>query len=120
MIKRITEEELKGKASPDFWVRLDEETVFHIQEGTGDNLTEEDVENGYNDYVYYDVYHTDKPLKELAEADDMDADDGGEALTEKLYVDMTLQEVLDAAFGLYFVNYESKDFGLGLEIYEGE
>ena len=119
MIKRITEEELKGKASTDFWVRLDEETAFHIQEGTGDNLTQEDVENGYNDYVYYDVYYTDKPLEELAD-ENPDPDDGGEALTEKLYVDMTLQEVLDAAFGLHFLNYERSDYWAGLEVYEEE
>ena len=47
----------------DFWFYAEEitdekgnPTVFHVHEGTGDNLLPEDVEEGYNDYIYYDTY----------------------------------------------------------------
>lgn len=30
--------------------------VIHISEGSGDNFLQEDIENGYVDYIYYDQY----------------------------------------------------------------
>lgn len=31
--------------------------IVHISEGDGSNITEEDIEEGYVDYIYYDQYH---------------------------------------------------------------
>lgn len=47
----------------DFWFYVEgvkddggDPFVFHVTEGTGDNLLPEDVDDGFNDYVYYEVY----------------------------------------------------------------
>ena len=47
----------------DFWFYTEEITdekgnpsVFHVREGSGENLLPEDVEEGYTDYIYYDIF----------------------------------------------------------------
>ena len=50
------------------------ERLFRILKGDGLNLTSEDIEDGYVDYLYYDVYD----IQELS-----DIEDGGLVLLEK-------------------------------------
>ena len=61
---------------------------FKIQEGTGDNLLQEDINEGYVDYIYYDYYSS------LSDIDEGDPHDGGMYMLTKLYQDMTLGEIL--------------------------
>jgi len=61
---------------------------FKINEGTGDNLLPEDVEEGYVDYIYYDIYEN---------LDDVNQDnicDGGMYMLTKLYKDCSTDEIL--------------------------
>lgn len=68
--------------------------IYHIYEGTGDNLTAEDEGNGYVDYFNYDVYEDGESLKEG------DCCDGGMFLLEKLYRDLNPFEILAKLQGL--------------------
>lgn len=78
-------EEITDKS--DFYWQFGGE-IFHIKEGTGDALTEEDIENGIVDYIYYDTYKT---INDIVEDN---IHDGGCILLEKLYKDMTLEEII--------------------------
>lgn len=72
----------------DFWARSEDGYWWRIAEGTGDNLTQEDIDNGYVDYIYYDYYES---------LDDVKEDyiyDGGMILLEKLYKDHSLDEIV--------------------------
>lgn len=62
--------------------------IYRITEGTGDNLLQEDIDDGYVDYIYYDYYASYEDIK-----DDC-AYDGGQILTKKLCADMSQQEFL--------------------------
>ena len=60
----------------------DMDDLIVIEEGTGDNLLHEDIENGYLDYVNYDVFHCVDPEDiDMLQASDWeletDPDDGG-------------------------------------------
>lgn len=72
----------------DFIIQSKDGRIFKISEGTGDNLLDEDVANGYVDYINYDYYDT---LNDLA---DGNSHDGGMVLLKKNYADMTLEEIL--------------------------
>lgn len=73
-----------------FWARdLTHGYWWHISEGTGDNLTQEDIDDGYVDYIYYDYYECLDDVKDDA------ACDGGMILLEKLYQNMWLEEIID-------------------------
>ena len=61
---------------------------WHIQEGTGDSLTEEDIEEGYVDYIYYDYYEC------LDDVNEDSAYDGGMILLKKPYQDMWLEQII--------------------------
>lgn len=80
----------KGSTLADFVIEIDGD-IYHIQEGSGDALSLEDIEDGYIDYIYYDI---------LEDAQDVDSIiDGGCILLKKNYVDLTIgqivQKVLD-------------------------
>lgn len=92
----------------DFWFYaegiMDDEgnpTVFHVTEGTGDNLFEEDVEEGFTDYIYYDVFDgkiTYRMIDAYGSGDDADTlddmeTDGGMALLYNPYRDLTVQQI---------------------------
>lgn len=55
---------------------MSESKIIEFDEGTGDNLLEEDIEAGYVDYVYYTIYDID-------DLDDVREIDGGMILLEK-------------------------------------
>jgi len=61
---------------------------WHICEGTGDALTQEDLDEGYVDYIYYDYYEC------LDDVNEDSAYDGGMILLKKPYKDMWLEEII--------------------------
>lgn len=92
----------------DFWFYCDEITdeegnpiVFHVQEGTGDNLSREDIKDGFIDYIYYDTYDgktTYSMIAAYASGDDIDTledmeSDGGMVLLYNSYTNLTLQQI---------------------------
>ena len=62
--------------------------IFHVYEGTGDNLLQEDIDEGYVDYLNYDYYGS---IEDIAEDSPID---GGMILLKKLYQDMTFEEII--------------------------
>ena len=72
----------------DFWARDEKGRWWNITEGTGDNLTQEDIDNGYVDYIYYDYYDS------LDAIQFQDAHDGGMILLKKLYQNHSLEEII--------------------------
>ena len=92
----------------DFWFYTEEitdekgnPTVFHVQEGTGDNLLTEDIEAGFTDYIYYDIFDgeiTYQMIDAYESGDDQCAledmeSDGGMALLYNAYIDLTVQQI---------------------------
>ena len=72
-------------------ITKDTEKLITIVEGTDDNLTEEDIEDGYIDYVMTSVYRV--------EGEDIVLEDGGQMLSqtpiEDLEEDELVRRVLD-------------------------
>lgn len=70
--------------------------IIRIAEGTGDNLTPEDEEAGYVDYIYYDQHNI---------AQDLPLTDGGQILSSSLIRERydcladAIPDVFDKAFG---------------------
>lgn len=52
--------------------------IIYISEGTGDNLLDEDIEEGYVDYINYQIYMFDNGIEE---------DDGGMIMLRELFRD---------------------------------
>ena len=69
--------------------------IIRITEGTGDNLSEEDIENGYVDYIYYDQHNVEVSLPEV---------DGGMIMLTELFQEQftttkdAIPQVLDMAY----------------------
>lgn len=85
----------------DFWLYSENyQTMFHITEGTGDNLDIEDVDEGYVDYIYFDLYDNimfdngDAISTIEGECEKCDADDGGLILLKKPYTDYSIEEII--------------------------
>lgn len=74
----------------------DMKQIIKISEGTGDNLTDEDMEAGFVDYIYYDTYVMDGDIRES---------DGGMIMLEELFREKyestkdAIPAVLDMAYG---------------------
>ena len=72
-------------------ITKDTEKLITIVEGTGDNLTDEDIKDGYTDYVMTSVYRVD--------GEDIVLEDGGQMLSqtpiEDLEEDELVSRVLD-------------------------
>lgn len=84
----------------DFWARDEKGRWWHIKEGTGDNLTQEDIDNGYVDYIYYDYYES---------LDDVNQDniyDGGMYYLKKLYQNHSLEEIIQQVQDFEIVKLE--------------
>lgn len=92
----------------DFWFYCEEitdeegnPTVFHVQEGTGDNLSREDIKDGFIDYIYYDTYDgkiTYSMIDAYESGDDIDTlgdmeSDGGMVLLYNSYTNLTVQQI---------------------------
>lgn len=72
-------------------ITKDTEKLITIVEGTGDNLTDEDIKDGYTDYVMTSIYRV--------EGEDIVLEDGGQMLSqtpiEDLEEDELVKRVLD-------------------------
>lgn len=70
--------------------------IIRISEGTGDNLSDEDIEEGYVDYIYYEQFELGYDIQEV---------DGGMILLEKFFQEQfnctkdAIPNVLDMAYG---------------------
>lgn len=70
--------------------------IIKISEGSGDNLLQEDLDEGYVDYIYYEQYGLDEDLREV---------DGGMVLMTELFrekfnsTEDAIPSVLDMAYG---------------------
>ena len=73
-----------------------EQQIIKISEGSGDNLTDEDMDEGYVDYIYYEQYSRESGFPEL---------DGGMIMLTELFQETyestneCIPAVLDMAFG---------------------
>ena len=74
--------------------------VFVIAEGSGDNLDNEDYENGYVDYVYYDIHD--------AKASGLPEKDGGMLLTTE-YVREKYSALSEAIEDVFNLAYSCRD-----------
>lgn len=72
-------------------ITKDTEYLITIVEGTGDNLTDEDIKDGYTDYVMTSIYEVD--------GEDINLKDSGQMLSktpiEDLEEDELVRRVLD-------------------------
>lgn len=80
----------------------DAHQILRINEGTGDNLLDEDIDAGYVDYIYYDQHGLENGLPEV---------DGGMVLLTELFQDKftctedAVPHVLDMAYGQPELSY---------------
>ena len=96
----IWTEECFGKKSEgldDVFIFVPEmKQIIHISEGTGDNLLQEDEEQGYVDYIYYDQHELSNGMPEV---------DGGQIMLKEMLREKykrladCIQDVLDIAYG---------------------
>lgn len=76
--------------------------IIRIDEGSGDNLTDDDIAQGYVDYIYYEVYNVQQDLPEV---------DGGIVMLTELFqnkfktVKDAIPAVLDMAYGDESIGY---------------
>lgn len=80
----------------------DMKQIIRIAEGSGDNLTDDDISQGYIDYIYYDVYNVQQDLPEV---------DGGMVMLTELFqekfksVKDAIPAVLDMVYGDESIKY---------------
>lgn len=84
------------------------EKIIRISEGDGCNLSQEDIDNGYTDYLYYDVFDP---------QDIQDVEDGGMILLEKSIKEEfdTVEDIVTRAQELAFLEYQGTYFLSGFE-----
>lgn len=76
--------------------------IIRIGEGSGDNLTNDDINQGYVDYIYYDTYNVQQDLPEV---------DGGMIMLTELFQDKfkstkdAIPAVLDMVYGDASIKY---------------
>ena len=76
--------------------------IVKIDEGSGDNLTDDDVAQGYVDYIYYEVYNVQQDLPEV---------DGGMIMLTEPFQEKfnstkdAIPAVLDMAYGNESMGY---------------
>lgn len=79
-----------------------EQQIVSISEGSGDNLDEADIANGYVDYIYYEQYSREQGFPEV---------DGGLIMLTELFQEKykntaeAIPAVLDMAFGDVTMEY---------------
>ena len=67
-------------------ITKDTERLITIVEGTGDNLTEEDIKDGYTDYVMTSIYKVD--------GEDITLEDAGQMLSQTPIADLEEDELV--------------------------
>lgn len=76
--------------------------IIRIAEGSGDNLTNDDIEQGYVDYIYYETHSLEQDLPEV---------DGGMIMLKQLFKQKynstkeAIPAVLDMAYEYETLNY---------------
>lgn len=76
--------------------------IIRISEGCGDNLTDDDIDQGCIDYIYYETHSREQDLPEV---------DGGMIMLTELFQEKfkstadAIPAVLDMAFGDESVEY---------------
>ena len=76
--------------------------IIRIDEGSGDNLTDDDIAQGYVDYIYYEVYNVQQNLPEV---------DGGIIMLTEWFQEKfestkeAIPAVLDMAYGDESIEY---------------
>lgn len=76
--------------------------IIRIDEGSGDNLTDDDIAQGYVDYIYYEVYNVQQDLPEV---------DGGMIMLTEWFQEKfestkeSIPAVLDMAYGDESIEY---------------
>ena len=76
--------------------------IIRIAEGSGDNLTDDDISQGYVDYIYYEVYNVQQDLPEV---------DGGTIMLTEWFQEKfestkeAIPAVLDMAYGDESIGY---------------
>ena len=76
--------------------------IIRIDEGSGDNLTDDDIAQGYVDYIYYEVYNVQQDLPEV---------DGGTIMLSEWFQEKfestkeAIPAVLDMAYGDESIEY---------------
>ena len=76
--------------------------IIRIGEGSGDNLTNDDINQGYVDYIYYDTYNVQQDLPEV---------DGGTIMLTEWFQEKfestkeAIPAVLDMAYGNESIKY---------------
>lgn len=103
-MSRITSLEMgKSEGYGDIFIFVpDEKEIIRIMEGTGQNLTDEDEQEGYVDYIYYDQYGFDIGMPDI---------DGGQILLKEMFVDKyectadCIPDVLEMAYGSSSIDY---------------
>lgn len=79
-----------------------EKQIIRIDEGSGDNLTDDDIDQGYVDYIYYEVYNVQQDFPEI---------DGGMIMLKELFQEKfkstkeAIPAVLDMAYGDESIEY---------------
>lgn len=68
-------------------ITKDTEKLITIVEGTGDNLTDEDIKDGYTDYVMTSMYKVD--------GEDIVLEDGGQMLSQTPIKDLEEDELVE-------------------------
>lgn len=67
-------------------ITKDTEKLITIVEGTGDNLTDEDIKDGYIDYVMTSIYRV--------EGEDIVLEDGGQMLSQTPIKDLEEEDLV--------------------------
>lgn len=67
-------------------ITMDTEKLITIVEGAGDNLTDEDIKDGYTDYVMTSIYRV--------EGEDIVLEDGGQMLSKTPIADLEEDELV--------------------------
>ena len=70
--------------------------IIRISEGTGDNLLDEDIDEGFVDYIYYETFNVEDTIEE---------DNGGQVMLTELFREQykctedCVPDVLDMEYG---------------------
>lgn len=76
--------------------------IIRIDEGSGDNLTDDDIAQGYVDYIYYEIYNVQQDLPEV---------DGGTIMLTEWFQEKfestkeAIPAVLDMVYGDESIGY---------------
>ena len=108
IMRKLSNMKIEGRAEDceDFWIAVGdtddyEHWIFHISKGTSD-LSEEDDEEGYESYIYYDVYENDSKIRnKITEFDTStlwkytlkEEDDSGACMLYEKYENLSLKEI---------------------------